>query len=684
MLRTPTRSDAFSTMPSPLSANKAALLHFDGGEQPNEEEEEKREEKEEEVLESMLPMVKSFVTTALARGFGEDELKVFAHVMEENSGPNPTSTLRRMIEADESGGSKGAWMKEFLNISLKAPSQRTKVTSSFSKISAAFEAMSFDLCCLLGQLEEANLASETFPDFDFSNLVPLLKEVDGPTTKASEGILRRKIMLTDLIIAISEGAFLAGAHYILCHIVYHPPPAPSSIAAIPEAIFEKKINDTFAQMNSRIEEASDLQRRLSESVIQSLNLVQEDNREFKARLASMMEHMGRLDVIVEPTIDPARQSANKRFSGQLKAEAKSYVPFGGFLGAGNRSNPGSKANASTGQGQVPSSCIESSLLESPHEKRAVDLGTSEALQRLTSTSKGNAVTEHDNFNLGYRRGLPPTASGSANARFGVSPNAVVELVKTGLLVIPGLGLVTHSSNSKMGAKDKFGRNIYTNPEEASHWVRELAHIAPWDSHSPNKDFVSLINVAFNLPKSLAHLSRFLTEQLDFLKNGVLHSIGPFEDEGMLELIESCLSKFLSNMCEASAQLLDGVKTPCMSIDGHWRGLLQLFWFQYSRSFSTFRQDSHSVFYPQALNQGFEDNRDILFRDYNWSTQLTCELANTMRYQCWKCSSDVLHQSCLSAECKKKRSDEEAVNVYIGKGAPGPSGAKAISCRMSKG
>lgn len=376
----------------------------------------------------------------------------------------------------------------------------------------------------------------------------------------------------------------------------------------------------------------------------------------------------------------------KRHSESLKADAKTYVPFGGLSGASSRANVGSKSGA-------PSAVITPSTvglkelapLESLHESRAIGLSSSEALQRLTSSSKGNnGCVEHCNVNAGFQRGLPPSASGSTTNRFAVVPNPILDLSKSGLLLVPGIGMVTHSSNSKMGAKDKHGRTIFTNAEQTSHWVRELALIPPYDGHSPNKDFLSLVNVTFNLPKSLAHMSRFTTQQLDFLKNGVLHSVGPFEDEGMLDLIEHCLAKFLANMCEAAAQLLDGVKNPCMSVDGHWRGLVQLFWFQYSRSFTTFRQDSHSVFYPQALNFGFEDNRDMLFRDYNWNTQLTCKLANTMRFQCWRCSSDVMHQSCLSVECKKKRAEEEACNVFVGKGAPGPSGVKAMTCRMYKG
>ena len=238
----------------------------------------------------------------------------------------------------------------------------------------------------------------------------------------------------------------------------------------------------------------------------------------------------------------------------------------------------------------------------------------------------------------------------------------------------------YSSNSKSGAKDKIGRTIVTNADQSTHWVREVSHIASWEGNSA-KDYVPLINVASKLPKSVFHLSRFLSQQIDFLKNGVLHSLGPFADEGMLDLIESCAATFMSNMCEAAANLLDGVKTPCMSVDGHWRGLLQLFWHQYSRAFTSLRQDCHSVFYPEALNQGFEDNRDILFRDYNWSTQLTCELANLMHLQCWRCTSDVMHQSCLSVECKKKRAEEESVNVFAGRST---SGAKVATCRMFKG
>jgi hypothetical protein len=179
-----------------------------------------------------------------------------------------------------------------------------------------------------------------------------------------------------------------------------------------------------------------------------------------------------------------------------------------------------------------------------------------------------------------------------------------------------------------------------------------------------------------------HASRFLNNQIQYLKDGVLNALGPFSDDGMLALIESSTATFMANICEAAAMLVDGVKTPCMSIDGQWRGILQLFWYQYSRAFTSLRQDAHSIFFPEALNVGFEDNRDILFRDYNWSTQLTCELANTMKYQCWRCSSDIMHQSCLSIECKKKRAEEETANVFVGKTA-GASGAKVASCTMSK-
>ena len=77
-------------------------------------------------------------------------------------------------------------MKEFLNITLKPPALRNKVMSSFSKVSSAFEDLSLDLCFFLDRFEVANLADETFVDFDFGNLLASIKEVDGPALRSPE------------------------------------------------------------------------------------------------------------------------------------------------------------------------------------------------------------------------------------------------------------------------------------------------------------------------------------------------------------------------------------------------------------------------------------------------------------------------------------------------------------------
>jgi hypothetical protein len=395
--------------------------------------------------------------------------------------------------------------------------------------------------------------------------------------------------------------------------------------------------------------------------------LQQDRQESQLQLTSLMNMVSKLSVLLEPAPMQAANSIKshvKRYGDEMKAGSKPFVP---------RSFP-PQSNASR---------FSEAVLESVHEKKAAIMSDSEALGALTSNLKGNSSCAYVDFNDCFQRGLLPSASSSTSARFATSPNAIIETSKSGLLLLPGFGLVMHSSSSKLSSKDKFGRTIVTNASQSTHWVRELSHIASWEGNSA-KEYIPLINVASNLPKSIVHLSRFLSEQIDFLKNGVLHSLGPFTDEGMLELIEVSASTFLSNMCEAAAKLLDGVKTPCMSVEGHWRGLLQLFWHHYSRAFTSLRQDCHSVFYPAALNHGFEDNRDILFRDYNWSTQLTCELANTMRYQCWRCSSDIMHQSCLSVECKKKRAEEESLQVFVGKSTSGANGAKVATCRMFKG
>jgi hypothetical protein len=543
--------------------------------------------------------------------------------------------------------------------------------SFLSKVCSAFEAMSLDFCVILSQLEECNLRTDTYGDVDFDNFTEIIKKADGATIRPPDRVLARKIVLTNMIGAISEGILRAGALYVLSDIapsrspVHDPHVSKESIDDLSE-LFDRKLSAVMSQVNDRVEDLAERHDKDSTLSRLSLEALRENQHDTQIQLTSLMSMVSKLGVLLKPTPQQAVSAVKsqvKKYGDEMKAGSKPFVP---------------RSLAPT------SSKFSEVALETAHEKRAATIAESEALHSLTTNTKGNNASAYVDYNDCFQRGLQPSAaSSSTSARFATSPNTLIDVSKAGILLLPGFGLVMHSSSLKLGAKDKIGRMIVTNASQSTYFVREVSHIASWEATSA-KDYIPLINVASKLPKSVFHLSRFLSEQVDFLKNGVLHSLGPFDDEGMLDLIESCAATFMSNMCEAAAMLLDGVKTPCMSVDGHWRGLLQLFWHQYSRAFSSLRQDCHSIFFPEALNQGFEDNRDILFRDYNWSTQLTCELANLMHLQCWRCSSDVMHQSCLSIECKKKRAEEDSINVFAGKSTSGAGGAKVATCRMFKG
>jgi len=670
MQRTPV-SIVQSTNESPASANKAALQLFNGGEDEDQEEDnERKEEREDGALESTLQTLKEFVTRTLYTDRSE-ALVAFAHVLEENAGQDARGTLTQMLTADDAHELKGSWSKEFLRIVIKAPTQRNKVMSFFSKVCSAFEAMSLDFCVILSQLEERNLSTNAYYDVDFDGFSEIIKKADGATTHPPERVLARKIVLTNMIGAISEGILRAGALYVLSDIapsrspVVVPPASSESFDDL-TALLERKLGSVMTHVNARVEDLAERHDKESNLSRQSLEILRENQHDTQLQLTSLMSMVSKLGVLLEPTPQQAASAVKgqvKRYGEEMKAGLKPFVP---------------RSLASS------SSKFSEAALESAHEKKAATMAESEVLHSLTTNTKGNNATAYVDYNDCFQRGLQlSAASSSTSARFSTSSNALIDASKAGILLLPGFALVINSSASKLGAKDKIGRTIVTNAAQSTHFVREVSHIASWESNSA-KDYIPLSSITMKFPKSLFHMSRFFSQQIDFLKNGVLHTLGPFDDEGMLTLIESCAATFMSNMCEAAAMLLDGVKTPCMSVDGHWRGLLQLFWHQYSRAFSSLRQDCHSVFFPEALNQGFEDNRDILFRDYNWSTQLTCELANLMHLQCWRCSSDVMHQSCLSVECKKKRAEEEPIHVFAGKGTSGAGGAKVATCRMFKG
>ena len=246
------------------------------------------------------------------------------------------------------------------------------------------------------------------------------------------------------------------------------------------------------------------------------------------------------------------------------------------------------------------------------------------------------------------------------------------------MILPLLGLILQPLNSRAthSAVDKLGRTIVSGRGVGTTLIRDVVHIPALDKQLTPKEWLPIVSgTSQTLPASYPHLVRLLTEQVASIKE-VINSQGPFEDEEMLPLIEQNVAMFISNMGEAAAKLLDGIKEPCMSPDGHWRGLLILFWHQYSRSFSSRKDDFHSIFFPEMLNDNFEDNREKLFNDYRFKVaQLTCEMGNAMRISCWNCGvSDVPYQSCISSECRKKRTEEEHLHVYVAK-ALGPSGAK---------
>ena len=211
----------------------------------------------------------------------------------------------------------------------------------------------------------------------------------------------RKVLLTDLIITISEGIFLAGAYYILSDIL----PSNASVyasasSAATMGMYEEKIGLMVGQVNSRVEEVAAIQRSESETTTKILETLREGSQDMRLQLDAMMAMMGRLDVLMQPT--PAQdcnaiKSSVKRHAEQMKADAKTFVPFGGLSSASNGHRPEPKILSSDQLGRISSVSIAPAL-ESIHEKKAVALNDSEILRQITTTSKGNSMPEHANIN----------------------------------------------------------------------------------------------------------------------------------------------------------------------------------------------------------------------------------------------------------------------------------------------
>jgi hypothetical protein len=630
---------------SPLSANKQLLSQISNGGGDDDDDDEEEENEWTKVKPNISALVE-FISETLPVSSNQG-LLVFAQTLLESSG---TEFLKELLDLERVKFPKPWLLHEILSVDVKLPTTSSRVLTKLKAISLAAEKLELDICDQLTFLQQMNRTSKSLGDFDFDRLAEYCQFVDGLPT--SESRLKRKIEVTETIVVVVQGILEA------------------SITVALELGASKALDDDFKyhesmgdRLSSWVEDGFRKQDLMNASMSNQLD---EITRCLQQLMGSAREEVGGLSrgsscisgidhSNLRPSFSAADTSKTEQLRAALAVQSKSSSIFNGHLGVKS---------------------------ESSHEAKATALHSGPLLAQLTSHTKGASIIDDClSVNELYARQLPKTSASSV--QFATSPNEIMNLLRAGQLILPGFNLIQHTTGRTSGSTDKVGRQIVQG-KSGGLYVRELSLIQSLDKLTLPKELVTLINPAACLPKSLAHMVRFITEQIAGMKDGILHSHGPFNDGGMMNLIETCSATLIANFSEAVARLLDGIKTPCVSPEGHWRGLLQLFWHQYSRAFSSKRQDGCSIFYPEALNHNFQDNRDTLFSEYNWSTQLTMEIGNAMRLQCWRCngSSDVSYQSCLSSECKKKRADEENLHVYLVKGS-GQSGAMVASCKLSK-
>lgn len=111
---------------------------------------------------------------------------------------------------------------------------------------------------LVSWLEECNLATNTYFDVDFDNFTKIIKKADGATTRLPERVLARKIVVSNMIGAISEGILRIGALYILSDLApsrspVHDPLASKEYIDDLSELFDRKLNSVFTQVNIRVE-----------------------------------------------------------------------------------------------------------------------------------------------------------------------------------------------------------------------------------------------------------------------------------------------------------------------------------------------------------------------------------------------------------------------------------------------
>ena len=617
----------------PPSANKL-LLEEDEGEQLRRADEIEKEEMERKVTLDR-PFGKAqyfsdFTQKALMdrweSGDNHSEMagfKIFARTLLDTCSKE---AMEEYIEGEQTIFPKPTWIYEFLKFQISPG--KSKLIFLLRKIHKAAMELSLDITEIMKVLQVANKETGSFEEFDFDDLASYCVAIDN--FRSDLDIRDSVETATTAIVEIVEAMFRAAARMI-CR------------GRAQKALAEKTVS-------VHVRSGSESENDLLHSRIDETNY----------KLNSMSDALGKLTEMMSTLLARDSEKATRTnevsssFSRNVSSTRKVDSTLGSRLNSSPVFYPGTDNRA-----------------ESSHERKAHAIRGGDTLSQLTGEMKGASQNFEDDaltFNDLFARGSPP---GQSFVRLATQPNKYVESLVQGLLLFPLMGLIVQPLNTRaaQSAVDKLGRTVVTGRSFGTTLCRDIVHIQALDKQLTQKDWLPIVNSTTQaLPRSLPHLIRFFDEQLESVRDLVTLQ-GGFKDSGMLSLIENSASLFISNMGEAAAKLLDGIKSPCMSVDGQWRGLLLLFWHQYSQSFSTKRKDFHSIFYPEMLNDNFEENRALLFTDYNWQTQLTCEVGNAMRLTCWNCNgtSDVPFQCCQSTECKKKRVEEENLNIYLGKG-----------------
>lgn len=643
-----------SSSTKPTSGNKLLLQDVNGGEDETRDEQEALEELGRPFVDSKRHADFSFkVLTELwaevliskthpVEERWRDEMSgfsIFAQHLLDACGDGGTTLLERYLEDEQLVSPRPTWMGEFLGLRIG----KSKLVTLMKKITKDSRKIGLELLDMLKIIQAANAEGEVFGDFNYEELAVYANSIDVVKEKSQgKDLVKLTTTATNSVVEICEAIFRAAA-FMICSRTFEEPEDDLESNASLDSVQNSKLQGIERQLaatDSKVSVLSTAVEKLTD-VIAALLLNKDSGK--SALVSPSRKHASRIDF-------PAERP--KSFPG-IREEGKKSATHADFV----------------------------------HEKKAVNISSSEALKKLIGfNSKGssfvNDIDEPLTFNDLYARGRPRNQKFE---RLVTRPNRYLDLMNSGDMIVPLLGLTVQPLNTRAvhSAVDKLGRTIANGRGQGTILTRDVMHIQASDKQLTQTNWQSIASSTQGLPASYPHMVRLLTEQVAAVKE-VLNSQGEFEDDGMMPLIEQNIALFIANMGEAAAKLLDGIKEPCMSPDGHWRGLMILFWHQYSRSFSSRKDDFHSVFFPEMLNDNFEDNREKLFNDYKFrAAQLTCDIGNAIKMTCWGCGvSDVSFQSCISVECKKKRAEEEHLHVYVAK-TLGASGAKTYVGKLYK-